>query len=95
MRVSAQCSKPNQLAGLMHDAFEAYGKDLPSPIKQDLPAYKRIENRVMEVIAKKFGFEWPKSAEVEHIDQLEMKREWDLFMCSSRRYHPGRLSSCF
>lgn len=65
---------------LMHDASEAYMMDIPSPIKQLLPEYKVIENRLMEVIAKKYGFNWPMPKEVETADKAalydEMERLW-------------------
>lgn len=46
------------LAGLMHDASEAYLVDLPSPIKSDprFSFYRTAELRLMDVIAKHFGF---------------------------------------
>jgi hypothetical protein len=44
-----------QLAGLLHDATEAYLVDVPKPIKYRLPEYIKAEERLMEAIAKKFG----------------------------------------
>ena len=42
------------LAGLLHDATEAYLVDLPSPVKNMLPGYRDAENRLAAVIAEKF-----------------------------------------
>ena len=44
-----------QLAGLLHDAHEAYVGDLPSPLKRFCPGYKLIEDRVQRAIEEKFG----------------------------------------
>lgn len=43
------------LAGLLHDASEAYCQDIPRDLKQMLPDYKVIEDRMMGVILTKFG----------------------------------------
>ena len=46
-----------KLAGLLHDASEAYLKDIPSPVKDLLPDYKRLEHDLMCVIADVFGLD--------------------------------------
>ena len=44
-----------RLAGLLHDATEAYLVDVPSPIKRYLAGYKEIEARLARVIGERFG----------------------------------------
>lgn len=56
--VAARLPPELQLAGLLHDAAEAYLSDIPSPIKQWLPDYQKMEERVQEVIDRKFGTEY-------------------------------------
>ncbi len=55
VRVSLAVPAKDALAGLMHDAAEAYVVDMPRPIKRHLRDYRRIEDRVANVIAKRFG----------------------------------------
>ncbi len=43
------------MAGLLHDAAEAYLSDIPSPIKRHLPDYNAMEKKVQDVINEKFG----------------------------------------
>ena len=50
---------------LMHDASEAYLLDMPKPIKVEITQYNEIEDNLMNVLAKKFGFNYPKSEEVD------------------------------
>lgn len=48
------------LLGLLHDASEAYIKDMPSPVKAYLPDYKKMETKIMSAIMETFnlGKEW-------------------------------------
>jgi hypothetical protein len=43
------------MAGLMHDAAEAYVGDIPRPIKKLSVAIHRAEKRLLEMIAEKYG----------------------------------------
>jgi len=66
-----------KLEGLLHDASEAYLVDIPSPIKQKMPQYLEVENNLMTVISKKFGFTWPSSPEVKKQDKNALEYEWE------------------
>jgi hypothetical protein len=43
-----------KLAGLLHDATEAYLVDIPRPVKLLLPDYKDIEHNLANVISQRF-----------------------------------------
>lgn len=72
--------KEDKLAALMHDASEAYLLDIPTPIKKNLTNYYQVEDKLMKVIAKKFGFEWPLSNGVKVADSTMLHYEWDRIM---------------
>ena len=46
-----------KLAALLHDASEAYLHDLPTPLKQNLPDYQRIEKKLQDTIYAVFGID--------------------------------------
>jgi len=81
---SWQCSKladqENKLAALMHDASEAYLLDIPSPIKRQLANYKELEDNLMKIIAKKFGFQYPFHPQIKEIDKYMLELEWERLM---------------
>jgi 5'-deoxynucleotidase YfbR-like HD superfamily hydrolase len=45
----------NALAGLLHDAPEAFISDVPRPVKAHLPHFQEIEARLWDVCARKWG----------------------------------------
>jgi uncharacterized protein len=47
----------DHLAGLLHDASEAYLHDLPRPIKNDFEKYRDFEDTIQNAINKKFGID--------------------------------------
>lgn len=55
--VASRMAPDQQLAGLLHDASEAYLSDIPSPIKQFLPDYLLMEETMQKAINKKYGVE--------------------------------------
>ena len=69
-----------KLEALLHDASEAYLLDIPSPIKPKLTNYKEIEDRLMRLIAEKYGFNYPLSKEVKKADEEMLNMEWNTIM---------------
>ena len=91
----------HKLAALLHDAAEAYLIDVPSPVKAGLSNYKDIEHRLMEVIAEKYGFQYPLHEDVKQIDQEVLEIEWEGLMLGNQAYmdficfSPRRAKSAF
>lgn len=67
------------LEALLHDATEAYSKDLPTPLKTLLPEYKKIENRIDGVIRKKFNLPAEMSEVVNYADRVMLATERQFF----------------
>jgi hypothetical protein len=63
------------LEGLLHDLSEAYLTDIARPIKQYMPEYYNLENRIMRVASEKFGFSYPISANTKDADNAQLKTE--------------------
>jgi uncharacterized protein len=67
-----------QLYGLLHDATEGYMVDLPSPIKKQLPYYKKAEKHLQTLIWKALGIRKPTEEEwkqVKKADKLLQQHE--------------------
>ncbi len=73
VRGSLHCSFENALWFLMHDAAEAYVGDVPTPLKNG--AYREVEERVLRVIAEKYGLSWPMPVEVHEVDARMLATE--------------------
>lgn len=76
---SVLCSQivPPEFAfeALMHDAAEAYCQDIPAPLKALLPDYRRIEERVEQLIRAKFSITPDMSAVVKYADLVMLATE--------------------
>lgn len=56
------------IVGLLHDASEAYLPDMPSPIKDTLPDFRKLEARLHKHIFDYFKLDWPYSKIIKEID---------------------------
>lgn len=63
------------LEALLHDAAEAYCKDIPSPLKALLPSYRSVEARIDAVIRRRFGLPVVASPEVKRADLIMLATE--------------------
>lgn len=62
-------SLPEARAALLHDAAEAYCRDLPRPLRRAVqPAYADVIGRVEEAVAQRFRFDHPPPELVKEID---------------------------
>ena len=72
---------------LLHDSAEAYVSDMVRPLKRLLPGFRKIEDRILRVIAEKFELEWPMPEEIHTIDtRLLMSERRDLMGPKSMRW---------
>ncbi len=75
VQVSWVVSRELAIQGLLHDAAEAYCKDIPSPLKALLPDYKEIEHRVQAAINKRFGLPETINESVKEADLIMLATE--------------------
>jgi hypothetical protein len=77
------------MEALLHDASEAYLKDIPSPLKRMLPDYQELERRIDSVIRIKFNLPPIMSPEIKKADADILKIE--MRSLYPERFHLGHL----
>lgn len=67
---AARGQREDAIAGLLHDAPEAYIADLPRPVKQEIPEYRAIEDRLWSAVQTRFGLCDPATGDPRFDDAL-------------------------
>lgn len=84
------------LAGLLHDAAEAYLPDVARPVKPFMTGFAAIESRIEAVIAAKYDLPWPwPIPEVKAADTAILRDEMEQVMAAAPlpwNLPPGRLN---
>lgn len=70
------------LEGLLHDATEAYLSDVPAPLKQFLPDFKKLDAEWERQLRGYFGLPPEKSAACQRADWIALFLEADVHMLS-------------
>ena len=82
------------LACLLHDASEAYISDIIRPVKRYLTNYLEIEERIMDMIFRKFGLgdlSEEEKAQVKQIDDQMLESELSELIAGGERIEAPRL----
>ena len=80
VRVALALPPELRLAGLLHDATEAYVVDLPRPVKCLLPDYERLEAKVWGAISSRFGIAVFEDPLIKEMDNRALRTEWEELM---------------
>jgi hypothetical protein len=93
--VSNLVEPENALAGLLHDASEAYLSDISRPVKysEALEGYREVEARLERVINEKFGVPYPMTEDVKRADDMMLVAEGFYLFNKPRQWVLDRLKA--
>lgn len=85
VRVALELPGELRLAGLLHDATEAYLVDIPRPLKRHFPKYQRMESILQERIFTVFGLTTTQAdwKVIKQADDAVLCQEWKELMPQS------------
>lgn len=75
-----------KIAALLHDASEAYIGDMPKPFKSLMPDYQKLEDKIMHMVAGKYGFDYPLDPIVKKADMDMLEYEWNEIIVSNKAH---------
>jgi len=75
VHVSRSVSREAAFAALMHDAQEAFVGDVIKPLKDLLPDYRKVEDRIEAAVFSRFGLSLPLPSEVAEADMAMLATE--------------------
>lgn len=82
------CSTEEQVAVLMHDAAEAYVGDMTRPLKNAMPEFRKVEQKILTAIGARFGIDFDKHHSlIKMYDNIMIKAEKQVFWPDD--YWPG------
>lgn len=75
------------LAGLLHDASEAYCADVPSPLKRLCTSYAQIERKTRKMIIKKY-------TGLSHTPPVVWDYDMKMLATEHKKFFPGKRPIC-
>lgn len=84
LMVALNVPAEDALAGLMHDATEAYCGDMVAPLKACMPAYRDVEAGLWEALAYRYRLPAELPASVRHADKVLLATEQRDLACHYR-----------
>ena len=67
------------LLALLHDASEAYIGDMVKPLKNHLPFFREVEDKLMEVICERYALDFNKLKDIKRYDLIAQDLEFKTF----------------